>query len=79
MLAVGPDKRDRLARLGLAWIAGPGRSPALADLWVDIRFDVVGVEYGPAGSGPALEHVEDAFRPEELRNRRRSLPRRRWR
>ena len=63
MLAVGPGKRERLVRLGEAWLAGPGR--ALAGRWDEVRFDVVGIEYGADGPGSALEHVVDAFRPED--------------
>lgn len=68
VLAVGPDKRARLAKLGEAWLGGPGLR--VADRWDEVRFDVIGVEFGPEGSKPALEHLVDAFRPAEVLLRR---------
>ena len=68
VLAVGPRKRERLVRLGEAWLASPGR--AQAGRWDEVRFDVIGIEYGADGPGAALEHVVDAFRPEDLPVRR---------
>ena len=62
VLAVGPGKQDRLARLAAAWLAGPGRNPAIAPCWQGVRFDVIGVEYGGSRTDPSLEHIEDAFR-----------------
>lgn len=63
VLAVGPNKRDRLSRLASAWLAGPGRG--LGANWEEVRFDVVGVEFGR--SAVSLEHLEDAFRPHVAR------------
>lgn len=71
VLAVGPRKRERLVRLGEAWLAGPGR--AQADRWDEVRFDVIGIEYGTEGPAGDLEHVVDAFRPEDLPVRRPGL------
>lgn len=69
VLAVGPEKQDRLARLAAAWMAGPGRNPAMAPCWQDVRFDVIGVEYGGPRTEPSLEHIEDAFRLERSASR----------
>ena len=52
---VGPEKQRRLARLAQRWIAQSRWTPG------SVRFDVVGVD---ARSG-VLEHIEDAFGPEE--------------
>lgn len=68
VLAVGPRKQERLVRLGEAWLAGPGRT--LADRWDEVRFDVIGIEFGADGPGAALEHLVDAFRPGDLPVRR---------
>lgn len=64
VLSVGPNKRERLVRLGSAWLAGPG--VGLTAQWDEVRFDVVGVEFGR--SGVSLEHLEDAFRPHVARS-----------
>ena len=68
VLAVGPRKQERLVRLGEAWPSGPGR--ALTDRWDEVRFDVIGIEYGADGPESALEHVVDAFRPGDAPIRR---------
>lgn len=78
-LAVGPAKQERLARLASAWLSGPGSSPKLARRWVDTRFDVIGIEFGHPDARPALEHIEDAFRPAENRTRQPPGRRRGWR
>lgn len=79
VLAVGPAKQDRLARLASAWLSGPGRSPTLARCWENTRFDVIGIEFRRERVPPVLEHIEDAFRPREPRTRRPPSSRRGWR
>lgn len=56
-LAVGPQKQQRLRRLASAWLAGPGAHLSFRD----VRFDVVGVEFGPGGELVAYDHIENAF------------------
>ncbi|MGA1212392.1 MAG: YraN family protein [Solirubrobacterales bacterium] len=77
VLAVGPLKRERLVRLGEAWLSGPGR--AQADRWDEVRFDVIGIEYGRRRSRPSLEHLVDAFRPGDPLLRPPSRRHRGWR
>ena len=77
VLAVGPLKRERLVRLGEAWLSGPGR--AQAHRWDEVRFDVIGIDYGSAGSKPSLEHLIDAFRPGDPLFRPPSRRHRGWR
>lgn len=68
VLAVGPNKRERLVRLAGAWIGGPGRSHA--GRWDEVRFDVIGIDFGSTGRAPEMEHLVDAFRPEDAPFRR---------
>jgi putative endonuclease len=56
-LAVGPAKRRRLRRLAGAWLAGRSRIPPHREL----RFDVVGITFGPDGRVVAYEHLRNAF------------------
>ena len=56
ILAVGPRKQQRLRRLAAAWMAeNRGRAR-----YREIRFDVVGVSFGP-GEPPEVEHLANAF------------------
>lgn len=56
-LAVGPRKQRRIRRLASGWLAGPGRRYRFRD----VRFDVVGVTFGPGGELLDYDHIEDAF------------------
>lgn len=56
-LAVGPQKQRRIRRLASGWLAGPGRRLR----FTDVRFDVVGVTFGPGGELVDYDHIENAF------------------
>lgn len=56
-LAVGPQKQRRIRRLASGWLAGPGRRHRFRD----VRFDVVGVTFGPGGELVGFDHIENAF------------------
>jgi putative endonuclease len=56
-LAVGPQKQRRLRRLAAAWLAERGRRSRFGE----VRFDVVGVTFGPHGAVERYEHIRAAF------------------
>lgn len=59
VLAVGPDKQARLARLAEAWLAV--NEWRLPDRVREVRFDVVGVVLGEGGTAISWDHLKDAF------------------
>lgn len=56
-LAVGPQKRRRIRRLARAWFADRPRMPR----YEEVRFDVIGIEFGPGDRIADYEHIEAAF------------------
>jgi putative endonuclease len=59
VLAIGPRKQLQVRRLARAWLA---ERPETAPVgFRAIRFDAIGVELGPNGSPPRLEHLRGAF------------------
>ena len=57
-LAVGPQKQRRLRRLAAAWLAERrGRRSHFGE----VRFDVVGVTFGPDDAVERYEHIRAAF------------------
>ena len=63
VLAVGADKQKRLRRLADTWLTrnAADRPDRLPGKVKDVRFDVVGIEFGPDGTVVEWEHLEDAF------------------
>jgi putative endonuclease len=57
VLSVGPRKQRQVRRLAAAFMAARRDLPRYAE----IRFDAVGVTFGPGGELADLEHIENAF------------------
>lgn len=63
VLAVGPEKQERLVRLAGAWIAAEESRGGLPRALENVRFDVVGIVFSETGRVAEWEHLRDAFRP----------------
>jgi putative endonuclease len=57
ILSVGPRKQRQVRRLAGAFMAARRDLPGYAA----IRFDAVGVTFGPGGELTDVEHIENAF------------------
>jgi putative endonuclease len=55
--AIDHRKQRQVRRLAAAWLA---ERPGLP-YWAEIRFDAIGVSFGPAGQVAGFEHIENAF------------------
>jgi putative endonuclease len=55
--AIDHRKQRQVRRLAAAWLAENRDLP----YWAEIRFDAIGVSFGPDGRIAEYEHIENAF------------------
>ena len=55
--AIDRRKQSQVRRLAAAWLAAHRDLP----FYAEIRFDAIGISFGPGGEIAAFEHIENAF------------------